>query len=204
MSERNYNDECGDHGGGDDNCGLAAGWGTDFDSGKCRHHRGTSPDGASHEDNNFAEGNSGGSAPENNQNATTHGIHADPANVLDDLAENNPEAYEWVERKQDSYLETAPFGPGSAKADQLRMICVREYCAWRATGVQVRDGMLKKTHIQGPEGELHEVEDEHSINIALDRAERTITRRLKELGVLDDPDSQRANATETLADVLDT
>jgi hypothetical protein len=50
MAERNYNDECGDH--GDHDCGLPAGWGTDFDSGKCRHCRGTSPDGKSHEGSN--------------------------------------------------------------------------------------------------------------------------------------------------------
>lgn len=58
MAERNYTDQCGDHGGNGGDCGLPAGWGTDFDSGKCRHHRGTSPDGSSHE---------------GNDNATTHG-----------------------------------------------------------------------------------------------------------------------------------
>jgi len=57
MSERNYEDECGDHGGNNsagDPCGRPAGWGTDFDSGKCRHHRGTSPDGSSHKGNENA------------------------------------------------------------------------------------------------------------------------------------------------------
>lgn len=52
MAERNYEDECGDH--GDHDCGLAAGWGTDFETGKCRFHRGTSPDGSSHEGNQHA------------------------------------------------------------------------------------------------------------------------------------------------------
>lgn len=173
-------------------CGHPAGWGTDNDTGPCKYHGGLGGD----------VGDERG-APEGNQNATRHGIHSDPANVLDDLAENNPKAYEWVERKHDSYLDTAPFELGSGKADQLRMICVREYCVWRATGVQVRDGMLKKTHIQGSDGELHEVEDEHSINIAIDRAERTITRRLKELGILDDPDSAQAGATDNLAAAIE-
>lgn len=50
MTERNYEDQCGDH--GEHECGLAAGWGTDFDTGKCRFHRGTSPDGSSHEGEN--------------------------------------------------------------------------------------------------------------------------------------------------------
>lgn len=54
MAERNYEDECGDHGGNGGGCGLPAGWGTDFDSGKCKHHRGTSPDGSSHKNNDNA------------------------------------------------------------------------------------------------------------------------------------------------------
>lgn len=49
---------CGDHGGTNrdgEPCGNPAGWGTDFDTGKCRYHRGTSPDGKSHEGNDFAK-----------------------------------------------------------------------------------------------------------------------------------------------------
>ena len=53
MAERNYQNECGDH--GDHECGLPAGWGTDCDDGKCRHHRGTSPDGESHAGNDHAK-----------------------------------------------------------------------------------------------------------------------------------------------------
>lgn len=57
ADDRNYDDECGDHGGinsRDEPCGRPAGWGTEFDDGKCRHHRGTSPDGSSHENNDNA------------------------------------------------------------------------------------------------------------------------------------------------------
>jgi hypothetical protein len=54
MTERNYQDECGDHGGNKGTCGLPAGWGTDFDSGKCKFHRGTNADGSSHEENDNA------------------------------------------------------------------------------------------------------------------------------------------------------
>lgn len=48
---------CGDHGGTnrhDEPCGQPAGYGTDFDSGKCKHHRGTDSDGSSHEGNDWA------------------------------------------------------------------------------------------------------------------------------------------------------
>lgn len=48
---------CGDYGGTNrhgEPCGNYAGSGTDFDEGKCRHHRGTSPDGKSHKGNDWA------------------------------------------------------------------------------------------------------------------------------------------------------
>jgi hypothetical protein len=48
---------CGDYGGTnreEDPCGQPAGYGTDFDEGKCKHHRGTSSDGSSHEGNDWA------------------------------------------------------------------------------------------------------------------------------------------------------
>lgn len=50
-------DTCGDYGGTNregDPCGQPAGYGTDLEDGKCKHHRGTSPDGESHEDNDWA------------------------------------------------------------------------------------------------------------------------------------------------------
>lgn len=50
-------DTCGDHGGTNrdgDPCGQPAGYGTDFEDGKCKHHRGTNADGSSHEGNDYA------------------------------------------------------------------------------------------------------------------------------------------------------
>jgi len=49
---------CSDYGGTnnrDEPCRNEAGWGTDFTEGKCRFHRGTSPDGKSHEGNDNAK-----------------------------------------------------------------------------------------------------------------------------------------------------
>ena len=57
ATEHSYENACGDHGGTNrhaEPCGRPAGWGTDFDDGKCKHHRGTNADGSSHEGNNFA------------------------------------------------------------------------------------------------------------------------------------------------------
>lgn len=48
---------CGDHGGTNrkgEPCGQPSGYGTDFNSGKCKHHRGTNSDGSSHQGNDWA------------------------------------------------------------------------------------------------------------------------------------------------------
>lgn len=138
---------------------------------RCRMHGGQSP---------------GGAGPPGNQNARTHGLHADPANVLDDLAEADPDAYEWILSKYDSYLADAPFDDGSAKADQLKQVATREYAIWKATGFQLKGGIIRRDGDDGIE--------ESAVNLPLDRMERTITRRLKELGVLDSPDAVAADA----------
>jgi hypothetical protein len=156
-------------------CDLTPGWGTDHvGEGRCKHH--DAPGGA----------REGAGAPPKNQNARTHGLHADPANVLDDLAERDPEGYEWVMSKYDGYLADAPFEDGSAKADQLKHIATQEFIIWKATGFQLKGGVVRQTDEGGVE--------ESPVNLPLDRMQRTVTRRLKELGILDDPDTQQAQA----------
>jgi hypothetical protein len=132
-------------------------------------------------------------APVGNQNARSHGLHADPANVLDDLAERDSDGYEWVMRKYDSYLRSAPFEDGTAKADQLKQVAVQEYTIWRATGFQLKGGVVRRTD----DGIA-----ESPVNLPLDRMQRTVTRRLKELGVLDDPETEQAAAERDKAAVL--
>jgi hypothetical protein len=132
--------------------------------------------------------------PESNQNARTHGLHADPANVLDDLADRDGDGYEWVMRKYDSYLNAAPFEDGTAKADQLKQVAVQEYIIWKATGFQLKGGVVRRTD----DGRVAE----SPVNLPLDRMQRTVTRRLKELGVLDDPETEQAAAERDKAAVL--
>ena len=76
---------CGDYGGTNrhgDPCGRSAGWGTDFEDGKCRQHRGTSPDGSSHEGNDWA---------------ATHGAYSE--SFVEDFL--RPEEIERVEQAQE-------------------------------------------------------------------------------------------------------
>lgn len=153
--------------------------------------------------NDYAVGNSGGGAPPQNQNAAKHHLHSDPCNVLETLWRENPDGYRWVMAKYDYYLSEAPFTEESspALADQLRQIATREYAIWQASGLQISEGVVKKTHERLSDGELVEMEAEHSANLPLDRMERTVTRRLKELGVLpvDDTDSASRDGLESEA-----
>lgn len=140
-------------------------------------------------------------APEGNQRATRHGLYADPSNVLEDLAETDPAAYEWILKKYDSYLDSAPFEDGSAKADQLKQICAQEYVIWQTLGLQLEDGVVVSTN--EPDGTAYgDRLKDHPVNLPLDRMQRTVTRRLRELGVLDDPDSQQADAEQSKIDAL--
>lgn len=82
-------DTCGDHGGTNrsgEPCGQPAGYGTDFETGKCKHHRGTSPDGSSHEGNDWA---------------ATHGAYSESF-VRDFLREDEIERVEQFEELTES------------------------------------------------------------------------------------------------------
>lgn len=149
------------------------------------------------EGNDHAEGNPGGGAPAGNQNATRHGLHSDPDHLLQHLEETDPAAREWITRKFTGYLEEAPFGLDSPKADQLLQVATREYSIWQATGLQIREGVVKTQAVQAGDGEWIQAEKEHAANMPLDRMEKTVTKRLKELGVLgNSPDARMAGAIE--------
>lgn len=143
-----------------------------------------------------------GGAPTRNQNASRHGLYADPANVLDNLVERDGPAYEWVCKKYDAYLDSAPFGDGSAKADQLKQVVVQEFIIWRAIGVQVEDGLVVDTN--EPDGTAYgDRIKEHPVNLPLNRMQRTVTSRLKELGVLnDDATEAQQSKTDALRELM--
>lgn len=76
-----YSDICGASNRNGEPCKLPAGWGTPGSGGeRCKFHGGasTGPSDTSHlEDNDFAEDNPGGGAPEGNTNAEIHGGFSD-------------------------------------------------------------------------------------------------------------------------------
>ena len=136
------------------------------------------------EGNDFAKGNAGGGAPPENQNAMKHGLFSQSRNLLNYLEREEPKNYQWIQAKFESYLEDAPFEDGTAKADELLEVCILEYAVWRARGIQVRNGIVKNTHIKGSDGELIEIDVERPENQPANRIDRQLMSKLDNLSIL--------------------
>lgn len=140
-------------------------------------------------------------APEGNKNAVTHGLRSDPVELLEHLRKTDEKAYAWIQDKFESYLSVAPFSRDTAHADQLLQICVREYSIWKASQIQVNDGILTREKKVAGEA-IIEVDVENPASKSLDRMERTVVKRLEKLGVMPSPEQQQAESTATLVEVL--
>jgi ribosomal protein S25 len=184
MTERNYDDECGDHGGDGGDCGLAAGWGTDFDSGKCRFHRGTSPDGESHE---------------NNGNAEKHALSADPKKYHE---RQSDEEKEWIFELSETILDRIRRVRGDVDPlDRVlaRRIAIKLHIAAKASEYVDETGIVQEVFVEDG-GYTKEIPN--GIVQELRQYDREILNELKKLGLIDDPESSKAEATQGLISVL--
>lgn len=139
----------------------------------------------------------GGNAgpPEGNTNGMTHGLHAQRSNYFEQL---DDDAKAFIERLVDSWLDDAPFDRDSfAKVSELYRIAVDQHRLWNAQD-EFKEGMVTEQTVMTDSG-AQTVRDENPANLPYDRLDRTTFKKLKDMGVLDDPDSQQAEATESLA-----
>jgi len=156
-------------------------------SNRCRHHGGKSTGPKTDEGKKASR-----------MNGVTHGLRSDPVNLLESIRKEDEHAYAWIQDKFESYLEVAPFERGSAHADQLLQICVREFTIWKASGIQVDKGVITKQKKAAGDA-IFKVDVDNPANKALDRMERTVVKRLDKLGVMPSPEAQKAEAQEDLA-----
>jgi len=145
----------------------------------------------------WVHGGSAG-APEGNTNGMTHGLRAQRSNYYEQL---DDEAKAFVEQLAESWIDNAPFDDDNfAKVNEVYRIAIDQHRLWHAHD-ELEKGLITEQVIgQDEEGRPIEVDDENPANLAYDRLDRTTNSKLKELGCLDDPDSQQAEATESLAD----
>lgn len=165
-------------------CGNKAGFRTDhLGEGRCYLHGGVS---VTH-GTNYAE---------------KHGLYADRQNYYSNRSDGEQA---WIDAIVESLLDDAPFGPDSfAKMQMVRNIAIDMHKLQRANDYIDQKGVVDKDKTVGytDDGKPIKVDEENVLNVAYDRLDKTVTRKLKELGILEDPDSQDAEAKQNIANEL--
>lgn len=176
-----------------DQCGLSAGWGTESDDGPCKFHGGAGGD----------VGDPGGSATEGNQRAQKHGLHSQPEYLEAHLSGSEEEDLDAI---HDSlcgrYERIHGREPDYAATRRLRRISIeilKQDLAdeWLASQAQ-ESGHLLMERRETPEGREFHVPN--SVLEPLTALKRETRLALKDMGLLEDPDSKQADALESLAD----
>jgi hypothetical protein len=169
-------------------CGHPAGWGTDNDSGACRHHGGA---GGAPEGNTNAEGHG---------NAEKHGLTADRDKWFN---RHREQAEELVRMLVSSYVSDAPFGwDNNAKVDQVCEVAI-DQARLRHSNDYLDEFLTEQTVSVTENGREITRLEENPAHMPRDRIKRTNAKILKDLGIMDDPDTKRADSVATLAEVID-
>lgn len=175
MSEQ---DTCGraKRDGSGEPCTRPAGWGTDHPGeGACKLHG----------------GNAG--APEGNQNRTTHGLNADPKKYFEGLPDDQQEYIRDVASAIEDRLRA---NQGSLdmldRAIALR-IAIEVHIVSKATDYVENSSGLTQTVTT--EGGSHE--RKAALLSDIRKRDKAIFEMLTDIGVLDDPESQKADALES-------
>ena len=167
-------------------CANRSGFRTDhFDEGRCYLHGGCAK--TANEGTNFAE---------------KHGLHADRQNYYKN---RTSEEQMWIDAVIESLLDDASFGPDNfAKVQMVRNIGIDLHKQRNANRFLDQEGIVQEDQTVGysPDGKPILEDRENPVNIAYDRLTRTLTRQCKELGLLSDPDSKQAEASQNLANEL--
>jgi len=155
-------------------------------SNRCRHHGGKSTGPKTDGGKEKASGN-----------AEKHGLTADAETWFkrhrDDVEED-------VRALVESYIQDAPFGfENTAKVDKLTELCI-DQIRLREANEWLRDEFLKEETVSvTDDGRPIKKLVENPAHMPRDRIKRTNLKGLKELGILDDPETQKAEAQEDLA-----
>lgn len=176
-------------------CGHPAGWGTDNDEGPCKFHGGATE---------------GAGAPEGNGNAQKHGLHADRGKFYARLDEAKQARVDELEGALiERYEEFHGREPDAADVRDLFEIAVgyvqRDYARdWLADNADDGSNPVTEEMVVGQrdDGSPITVEVPARINETLDSSRREDRLMKKHMGLFRDPETKQAEATETLAEVI--
>ena len=198
-------------------CGQPEGWGCgpDITEGRCKHHGGL----------NSGENGQGGT--EGNTNAVTHGAYADHNAYYQDVLDDAMRAF--VDDVFEDYVEEYQKRHGEASVDDVedltegiplgietelfriavthaKDIGLDRWASEKPDGLESGHPLVDKETNLVPIGEgMVETERSYRESVVQAAQKRLSTDRrqwLKDLGLLEDPDSQQAQATQTLAQVI--
>ena len=171
-------------------CQRPAGWGTDSSSGRCKFHGGAST-----------------GAPEKNQNAQKHGLHSTPEYLLEDLDETHRDTYHATfESLCSRYERIHGYEPDFAAKKRLSRVSVemvKEDLADEYLKQNHSDHILVEDEVVGytEDGRPQEVTQTNKILPELTALKRETRLTLKDMGLLEDPESKKAEATQDLAEI---
>lgn len=196
-------------------CNRTSGWGTESDDGRCRTHGGSDDSGAP-EGNDNAAGNDGG-APEENTNAVKHGAYAEHNSYYQDVLDDDMR--EFVDDVFEDYLEDYKERHGDPvlgiESELFRIavthakdIGLDRWAHEKPDGLDSGHPLVDKETEIVPIGE-GQTETQRSFRESVVQAaqKRLSTDRrtwLKDLGLLDDPESAKADAISNLKDAWKT
>jgi hypothetical protein len=172
-------------------CGHPAGWGTNNDDGPCKFHGG-------------AAENQG--APERNQNARKHGLEATPEYLVEHLdAHHEDTLIATFEGLCHRYERIHGHEADHAAKIRLRRISIellKQDLAdeWLAEQAE-ESGHLLMEQREAEDGREYEVPN--AVLEPMTALKRETRLALKDMGLLQDPDTQQADATATLAEVIE-
>lgn len=140
-------------------------------------------------------------APTGTANNLKHGIHSDRSTYYQNL---DYDEQAWIDEMLETLQTEAPFEEGHvAKREMLRQVVIDMHILRQTNTYIDEEGLTQEKVVDVDEdGNPIKVEEENTLNLPKDRLQRSVTKRLKELGLMDDPESQKAEAKKSLAEVL--
>jgi len=191
----NDNDRCPATNRNGERCGHPEGWGTDSEAGPCKFHGGAAED----------QG-----APEGNGNAQKHGLRADRTKFYDRLDDAKQQRVDELEAALiERFREFHGRDPDPMDVSDLFEIAVgtvqREYARdWMADNAADGSNPMTEEMVVGQrdDGSPITVEVPARINETLQDSRREDRLMKKHMGLFRDPDTQQAEATQILAEVL--
>jgi len=157
----------------------------------CHHHKGLQD----------------GQAEEGNQRAVTHGLYALPEHLKANFTERQEDRYtayfEALCTRYETRLGSAPDAFAKDRLSRVAIECVKERIADEYFADQADGSLLVESEfVQTDDGPV-EVQQSNKLLKELTALKRETRLTLKDMGLLHDPESQKAEATEAaLAEIL--